>query len=148
MCFFSGSGADIVRPYSQIELELSPRFDYRGRMPKIVHLALKVRDLRKAGAFYEKVFGFVPVRTSVSGDHTSYHLSDGVIDLSLMQYESDSEPCTHHFGIEVDDLKAAIVEIEAAGCEILSPAGEVPVKFRDPNGIIAELVPPGRYSKE
>ena len=118
-------------------------------MPKIVHLALKVQDLKKAGAFYEKVFGFVPTRTSVSGDHTSYHLSDGTIDISLMQYDGGThEPCTHHFGIEVDDLQAAVAELVAAGCDILSPAGEIPVKFRDPNGVVAELVPPGRYAKE
>jgi predicted enzyme related to lactoylglutathione lyase len=118
-------------------------------MPKIVHLALKVQDLGKASAFYEKVFGFVPTRTSVSSDHTSYHLSDGAIDLSLMQYpDGSSETCTHHFGIEVEDLEAARVEILAAGCEILSPAGEIPVKFRDPNGVVAELVPPNRYSRE
>ena len=118
-------------------------------MPKIVHVALKVQDLKKAGAFYEKVFGFVPTRTSVSEDHTSYHLTDGTIDLSLMQYDSGSqEACTHHFGIEVEDLEAALVEVRAAGCEVLSPAGEIPIKFRDPNGIVAELVPPGRYTKK
>ena len=118
-------------------------------MPKIVHLALKVPDLEKAGAFYEKVFGFVPTRTSVSMDHTSYHLSDGRIDLSLMQYDDETpDPSIHHFGIEVEDLQAAISEILAAGCEILTPADEVPVKFRDPNGLVAELVPPGRYRKE
>lgn len=117
-------------------------------MPKIVHVALKVPDLQKAGSFYEKMFGFVPGRKTVSSDHTSYHLSDGTIDLSLMQYNSDSEPCVHHFGIEVEDLQAAVIQLQAAGCEILSPAGEVPVKFRDPNGVVAELVPPGRYRKE
>jgi catechol 2,3-dioxygenase-like lactoylglutathione lyase family enzyme len=117
-------------------------------MPKIVHLALKVPDLQKAGAFYEKLFGFVPGRTSVSIDHTSYHLSDGTMDLSLMQYNNDSNACIHHFGIEVEDLQAAAVELRAAGCEILTPPGEVPVKFRDPNGLVAELVPPGRYRIE
>ena len=116
------------------------------RMPKIVHVALKVHDLQKASAFYEKMFGFKPGRTSVSDDHTSRHLTDGTIDLSLMQYHSGAhEPCTHHFGIEVEDLQAAAAELQAAGCEILTPSGEVPVKFRDPNGVIAELVPPGRY---
>ena len=117
-------------------------------MPKIVHVALKVPDLQKASAFYENVFGFVPGRKSESSDHTSYHLSDGTMDLSLMQYHSGSQDaCTHHFGIEVDDLEAALAQVQAAGCEILSPAGEVPIKFRDPSGVVAELVPPGRYKK-
>ena len=123
-------------------------------MPKIVHLALKVTDLQKASAFYQKVFGFVPVRTSVVRDHTSCHLSDGTIDLAIMQYNSESGeallagagPCIHHFGIEVDDLQAAASELEATGCEIMSAAGEVPIKFRDPNGLVAELVPRGRYA--
>jgi len=123
-------------------------------MPKIVHLALKVNDIAKARTFYEKVFGFAPVRTEDVRDHTSCHLTDGIIDLSLMQYEDgDSreallagrEPCVHHFGIEVEDLQAAEAELRAAGCEILSPAAEIPIKFRDPNGIVAELVPRGRY---
>ena len=122
-------------------------------MPKIVHLALKVRDIEKARAFYQKVFGFEPVRTEDVRDHTSCHLSDGALDLSLMQYESESpeallsgaKPCIHHFGIEVEDLEAALGELRAAGCEILSPTGEIPIKFRDPNGVVAELVPPGRY---
>jgi lactoylglutathione lyase len=122
-------------------------------MPKIVHIALKVKDLDKACAFYRKVFGFVPVRTEQVRDHTSRHLSDGIIDLSLMQYESESPEallsgrgsCIHHFGIEVEDLQAALAELQTAGCEILSPAGEIPVKFRDPSGVVAELVPAGRY---
>jgi lactoylglutathione lyase len=122
-------------------------------MPKIVHIALKVQDLDKATTFYQKVFGFEPVRTEDVREHTSRHLSDGVIDLSLMQYDSESGeallsgrgPCIHHFGIEVNNLQSATEELQAAGCEILSPPGEVPVKFRDPNGVVAELVPPGRY---
>jgi lactoylglutathione lyase len=122
-------------------------------MPKIVHIALKVKDLDKASAFYQKVFGFAPARTEQVRDHTSCHLSDGAIDLSLMQYEGESPeamlsgqgPCIHHFGIEVDDLQTAATELRAAGCEMLSPPGEIPVKFRDPNGVVAELVPAGRY---
>jgi lactoylglutathione lyase len=122
-------------------------------MPKIVHIALKVKDLDKASSFYQQIFGFQPVRTEDVRDHTSRHLTDGVIDLSLMQYEGESPeallsgrgPCIHHFGIEVEDLQSAAAGLKAAGCEILSPPGEVPVKFRDPNGVVAELVPPGRY---
>ena len=47
-------------------------------------------------------------------DHTSRHLTDRTIDLALIKYgREDSaesraaglEPCIHHFGIEVDDMK-------------------------------------------
>ncbi len=124
-------------------------------MAKIVHLALKVEDLDKATAFYQRVLGFVPMGTTVLRDHTSRHMSDGTIDLALIKYDYDSPealasgegPCIHHFGVEVEDLEASVEAARAAGCEILSPPGEVPIKFRDPNGVVAELVPRGRYKK-
>lgn len=124
-------------------------------MPRIVHLALKVEHLEKASAFYQKVFGFVPVETALVRDHTSRHLSDGAIDLALIKYDRESPealalgegPCIHHFGIEVEDLEGSLEGLKAAGCEILSAPCELPVKFRDPNGVVAELVPVGRYKK-
>ena len=122
-------------------------------MPRIVHLALKVEDLEKASRFYERLFGFQRVDEGRVRDHTSRHLSDGAIDLALIAYHQDSAeallsgkgPCIHHFGIEVEDPEASVRELEATGCEILSPPGELPVKFRDPSGLVAELVPVGRY---
>jgi len=124
-------------------------------MGRIVHIALKVKDVEKAGRFYERVFGFRSVEEGQVRDHTSRHLSDGTIDLALIQYDRESPeallsgrgPCIHHFGIEVEDLEASIKELQATGCEILSPPGELPVKFRDVSGVVAELVPVGRYKK-
>jgi len=124
-------------------------------MARIVHIALKVEDLEKSGRFYETVFGFQRVDEGQVRDHTSRHLSDGTIDLALIKYEQGSPeallsgkgPCIHHFGIEVEDLEASIKELKAAGCEILSSPGELPVKFRDVSGVVAELVPVGRYRK-
>jgi catechol 2,3-dioxygenase-like lactoylglutathione lyase family enzyme len=122
-------------------------------MARIVHIALKVADLETAGGFYERVFGFKRVDEGQVRDHTSQHLSDGTIDLALIKYHGDTPegllsgkgPCIHHFGIEVEDLEASVLELKAAGCEIISPPGELPVKFRDVSGVVAELVPVGRY---
>lgn len=124
-------------------------------MPKIVHLALKVEDIEAATAFYRKIFGFTVVDEGKFGDRTSRHMSDGTIDLSLIKFKQDSPsasvsgegPCIHHFGIEVEDLEASSKEVKAAGCEILSKPGEVPIRFLDPSGVVAELVPAGRYKK-
>ena len=124
-------------------------------MPKIVHLALKVEDLEAATAFYRKIFGFTVVDEGKFGDRTSRHMSDGTIDLSLIRFSRESlnasvsgeGPCIHHFGIEVEDLEASAKEVKAAGCEILSSPGELPIRFRDPSGVVAELVPVGRYKK-
>src|SRR5262245_19299167 len=124
---------------------------------KIVHLALKVEDLDATTTFYKDVFGFVETSTKKVRDHTSRHLSDGEIDFTLIRYDegtqsreakaSGDKPCIHHFAIEVDDLAAYTEKLRGYGCEIVSDPGVIPVKFRAPGGIVAELVPVGRYQK-
>jgi lactoylglutathione lyase len=125
-------------------------------MSRIVHIALKIDDLEKTTKFYEQVFGFKEVETSKVRDHTSRHLTDGTIDLALIEYDSEESaeslasgrgPCIHHFGIEVDDLKEAAAELERFGCEVVSDPGEIPIKFRAPGGTVAEIVPKARYKK-
>ncbi len=125
-------------------------------MARIVHIALKVDDLEKSRQFYQKVFGFRPVNITKTRDHTSCHLSDGAIDLALIKYDSEESaearasgpgPCIHHFAIEVEDFDQAVAEIGKMGCEIISDAGVIPVKFRAPGGTVAEIVPKERYKK-
>ena len=126
-------------------------------MSRIVHLALKVDDLERTTQFYREVFGFSEMSTDRVRDHTSRHLSDGTIDLALIQYDAGTQsaesrasgegPCIHHFAVEVADLPAAEKRVRALGCEIISDPGVVPVKFRSPGGIVCEIVPEGRYKK-
>ena len=126
-------------------------------MSRIVHIALKVDDLERTAQFYEKVFGFKKAKTGKVRDHTSRHLSDGVIDLSIMQYDAGTDsaeskaagegPCIHHFAVEVDNLKQVEKEVRAHGCRIISDPGVIPVKFRAPGGTVCEIVPKGRYKK-
>lgn len=126
-------------------------------MSRIVHLALKVEDLERTTRFYTEVFGFAEMNTDRVRDHTSRHLSDGTIDLALIQYDAGTEsaesraagkgPCIHHFAVEVPDMRTAEKRIRALGCEIISDPGVIPVKFRAPGGTVCELVPEGRYQK-
>ena len=126
-------------------------------MNRIVHIALKVDNLERTTKFYEQVFGFKPMKTGKVRDHTSRHLSDGVIDLSIMQYDAGTSsaeskaagegPCIHHFAVEVDDLARSEKELRAHGCEIISDPGVIPVKFRAPGGTVCEIVPRLRYKK-
>ena len=126
-------------------------------MSRIVHLALKVDDLERTTRFYREVFGFAEMNTDKVRDHTSRHLSDGTIDLALIQYDAGTAsaesraagegPCIHHFAVEVPDMRTAEKRIRALGCEIISDPGVVPVKFRAPGGTVCELVPEGRYKK-
>ncbi|HKS88568.1 MAG TPA: VOC family protein [Stellaceae bacterium] len=125
-------------------------------MPRINHIALKVTDLEAATRFYENVYGFRQVHTGRSRGHISRHLTDGYIDLALMVYDSEDDPeaklvgsgpAIHHFGIEVEDHESFAATVAANGGMILSKPGEVPIKYRAPDGTVAEIVPQGRYDK-
>ncbi len=116
----------------------------------------KVTDLEAATRFYENVFGFRQVKTGRSRGHISRHLTDGYVDLALMVYDSEEDeeaklvgegPAIHHFGIEVDDRRSFIEKIEANGGTLLSKPDSGTVKFRSPDGTIAEIVDVGRYEK-
>jgi lactoylglutathione lyase len=125
-------------------------------MARINHVALKVTDLEATTKFYENVFGFRQVKTGRSRGHISRHLTDGNIDLALMVYDSEEDeeaklvgdgPAIHHFGIEVDDRRSFIEKIIANGGTLLSKPDSGTVKFRSPDGTIAEIVDVGRYEK-
>ena len=125
-------------------------------MAKINHVALKVSDMEAATKFYENVFGFRQVKTGRSRGHISRHLTDGYVDLALMVYDTEDDeeaklvgagPAIHHFGIEVDDRKSFIEKIKANGGVLLSSPDSSTVKFRSPDGTIAEIVDVGRYQK-
>jgi len=126
-------------------------------MNRIVHLALKVENLEQATEFYKKVFGFKEVETRKTRDHLSRHMTDGQLDFTLMKYDEGTKsaeslaagekPCIHHFAIEVDDVAGCTAGLKKYGCEIISDPGVIPVKFRAPDGIVAEIVPAKRYKK-
>jgi predicted enzyme related to lactoylglutathione lyase len=127
------------------------------KIDPIVHLSLKVDDVKSTGDFYKEVFGFRDSETTKTRDHVSRHMTDGQIDFTLMKYDAGTQsreskasgegPCIHHFAIEVPDLEKARREIEARGCEVVSDPGVIPVKFRAVGGTVAELVPLGRYKR-
>ena len=127
-------------------------------MNRIVHLALKVENLEEATQFYQNVFGFREVETRKTRDHISRHMTDGQIDFTLMKYDEGTtsaesmaageKPCIHHFAIEVEDLEQRTADLTRYGCEIISDPGVIPVKFRGPDGIVAEIVPAERYKKD
>lgn len=123
-------------------------------MSRVVHLAIKVNDLEKAANFWQSVFGFKRSEITRKRGHTSCHLTDGTFDLALIQYDSEDTveadwagpgPCLHHVGIAVDDPEAIRVQLEKNGCEILSQPGVLPIKFRDPSGVVAEVAPAATY---
>src|ERR1700720_3407105 len=125
-------------------------------MARIVHIALKVEDLEKATKFYEDVFGIYQTKTGHARGHTSRHMTDGNIDLALMVYDSEDEkeaqlagpgPCIHHWGIEVADRDAFALTVKQHGGTILSKPEADALKFRAPDGNVAEVVGKGGFEK-
>lgn len=120
---------------------------------RIRHIALSVKDIDATADFYEKAFGLT--RSAKSEGPTAYRLymSDGEINLALLQYKSEvgsglNNPGDfvgiHHFGFQCDDLDAQQKQIEAAGGKFFFDLGDpddddFERKFRDPNGIIFDV---------
>ena len=123
---------------------------------RIVHVAIKVTDLEKATKFYENVFGFKQLATGHARGHISRHMTDGETDLALMVYDSETAaeaqlagpgPRIHHWGIEVADRAAFAETIKQHGGQILSKPEANALKFRAPDGTVAEIVTAGSFEK-
>jgi lactoylglutathione lyase len=81
-------------------------------------------------------------------------MTDGELDLALMRYDNEeveeaqwagAGPRIHHWGLEVADKPVFAAVIARAGGTILSKLGEGALKFRAPDGTLAEIVEKGRY---
>jgi lactoylglutathione lyase len=116
---------------------------------KIDHLAIAVEDLESATAFYTSVFGFEIVREGQVRDHYSRHMTDGNIDIALIRYDPGASsdeataagggPGIHHIGFGVEDVDECV--------RLISEAGVLPIKFRTPDGVVAEFAPAGHYDR-
>ena len=116
---------------------------------KLRHIAISVPDKEKAAKFYEETFGF----ERVSESRVATRLSDGVMNMTLLQFETDADAGdergkdfvgVHHFGIWVDDIDTTKQRIEAQGGKYHpGPTGVTPAgaehKFRDPYNIVFDI---------
>jgi len=116
---------------------------------KLRHIAISVPDKEKAARFYENTFGF----ERVSQSRVATRLSDGVMNITLLQFETEEDAGDergkdfvglHHFGIWVDDINTMKQAIESHGGRLhAGPTAHVPEnaehKFRDPYGIVFDI---------
>ena len=113
-----------------------------------------VRDLEKSAQFYEKVFGLKRVGRDDLEFASGIYLSDGVINLALLNYKgktgsgldnASSFVGAHHFGFQVDDLEDTQQRIEANGGAFFFDLGNdaqkenFERKFKDPDGVIFDI---------
>jgi catechol 2,3-dioxygenase-like lactoylglutathione lyase family enzyme len=105
----------------------------RPRLVGINHVALEVRDLERALAFYRQVFR---VR-QVDQEPGMAFIDIGDQFIALARTESTSVDAERHFGLVVDDKALAREALAAAGAEVL-PGRRL--DFRDPDGNRVQVV--------
>ena len=103
-----------------------------------------------------RVFGMKKVGETDWENAKGVYLSDGVINLALLNYKTEHAAGergrgfvgVHHFGFWVDDVEASRKAIEAAGGkhwmgEPSDDGGFYEVKFRDPDGLVVDITQNG-----
>ena len=123
-------------------------------MARLRHFAVVVRDLEKSARFYEGVFDLKRVGAETLDFASAIYLSDGVINLALLNYhgkrgsgldDAKNFVGPHHFGFQVEDIAATQKKIEAAGGTFFFDLGtdqekeNFERKFKDPDGIIFDI---------
>lgn len=119
-------------------------------MAKLRHIAVTVPDMEEAARFYEKTFEME--RVFESG--IVIMLSDGIVSLAILKFKTDEQAGDergkdfhglHHMGFVVDDIQESTEAIEENGGRYHmrlpdTPEGASEIKFRDPNGVVFDIV--------
>lgn len=120
---------------------------------RLRHIAISVRDVAAATAFFEDALGMKKIGDS---GRVAY-VSDGTINIALLGVEGkplgyEKEGLFYgieHFGVWVDDVEEAGKKIEAAGgTHVMGNKSNDPtqfyeVKYRDPQGNIFDVTAHG-----
>jgi methylmalonyl-CoA/ethylmalonyl-CoA epimerase len=129
-----------------MEIDMTSDANKNKETPKLRHVAILVPDPETSAVFFESAFGMKRVGTARRG----IYVSDGVMNVALLRVnpEKGEKVGVFHFGMWVDDLDAADVQVKAAGATYLTGKPESPnsyyeAKYRDPNGIVFDMTHTG-----
>ena len=120
-------------------------------MAKLRHLAIAAKDPDAMAEFYKRAFDFKEVRKTDAPLAYGYHLSDGTIDLAILNFKTDQlgkgldYAGLHHFGILVEDVEAATKKALALGVKYYMDqqdqdrVGGFEVKLYGPEGVLFDV---------
>jgi len=128
---------------------------------KIKHIAISTQDVEKTARFYIDVFGLTEVGKVDSPGASGYYLSDGDINLAILNFKSDAVAGAergkgysgiHHIGFQVESLDEIAGRLSAAGSaprDDVNQAlgvghgprhgGNVEVKYAGPDGVMVDV---------
>jgi catechol 2,3-dioxygenase-like lactoylglutathione lyase family enzyme len=109
-------------------------------MDRLNHVGIVVRDLEASIAWYVEhlgferlyAYGFPGVRSAFvrrGGFRIEFFQTEGAAPMAAEREQAQTNlriGGLNHFAIEVDDIDAAIAELEAKGVTIVSPPRDVP----------------------
>jgi catechol 2,3-dioxygenase-like lactoylglutathione lyase family enzyme len=108
-------------------------------MARIRHLAIVTENRERLVKFYTTAFGM----KVIDGVGPAIYLSDGYLNLAIIQKRPHYKEGLYHFGVEVDDIEALrpICKELGAATEIQKrPANrEAEYRVHDPDGIPIDL---------
>jgi catechol 2,3-dioxygenase-like lactoylglutathione lyase family enzyme len=130
-------------------------------MPKIKHIALSTQDVDRTARFYIDVFGMKQIARIDSPGARGYYLSDGDINLAILNFKSDAVAGVergkdwvglHHIGFQVESLEAIAERLAAAGAQPRDDVNQalgvgeshqryanVEVKYGGPDGVMLDV---------
>ncbi len=112
----------------------SPIFQPTG----LDHIVLNVSDLEKSVAFYAQIFG-----PAVQIDNRIW-LRAGKSRIGLLQAPAGTRTGVNYFCVSAAAFKfaAALKKLEEAGARVERPEAAGVPEFRDPDGLLVQVVPP------
>src|ERR1700722_14065450 len=120
-------------------------------MAKLRHIAISAKDPDAMADFYCKAFGFKIVRSDDGELARGHHLSDGTIDLAILNFKTDQLGKgmdyygLHHFGVLVENVDEATKAVEALGGQYYldnpeqGKAGAFELKMYGPEGVLFDV---------
>ena len=129
---FAGSTA---APES-VPLNGEPIFQPAG----IEHVLLHVADQEKSAAFYEKIFGPVTAR-----NNNRVWFQAGKTRLGLLKTPAGEKPGVNHYcvsSVAKFDYDAMVKKLEQVGAKIEAPEVRGAPEFRDPDGMLVQVMGP------
>jgi catechol 2,3-dioxygenase-like lactoylglutathione lyase family enzyme len=130
-------------------------------MAKIKHIAISTQDVDATARFYIDVFGLKEVGKVDSPGARGYYLSDGDLNLAILQFKSDAVAGAergkdfsgiHHIGFQVESLEDIAQKLQTAGSaprDDVNQAlgvghgprqgGNVEVKYSGPDGVMVDV---------